>query len=171
MKKIIIFCFILIVLFVQNISSQELGDLYTERVARFTMSMPMGWQTADLNMKYLNIIGPEVGGFIPNIGFSDEDFSGSVSEYIDAITGFMPQMFSDFRIINRTSFSTEAGLNGESVTYQGTRGTITIRQKMYIIPNRRRNSVMEITATAPVTGGERYDAIFDTSVRTFNWTR
>ena len=58
MKKAMILCCILAVIFVLNISAQQLGDIYTERSAGFSMSMPAGWQTQDFNQKYLSIVGP-----------------------------------------------------------------------------------------------------------------
>jgi len=171
MKKLVICCFVLLALFVQNASSQQLGDLYTERTGGFSMSMPRGWQTANFNQKYLMIMGPEVNGLTPNIGFGDEEFSGTITSHVDAVLGYIPLLFSDFSQINRSSFTTNAGVTGESVTYLVTMGSIRVRQKMYVFPNRRGNAVMVITCTAPVSGGERFDAVFDASVKTFTWTR
>jgi len=171
MKKSIFFCFVLLILLAQNISSQELGGLYTDRNAGFTMSMPRGWRTVDFNLGYLSIVGPEYSGITPNIGFGEDEYAGSVSEYIDALVSYFSLIFSNFRLLDRSNFRTNAGVVGESITYQGSMGAVTVRQKVYVFPNRRGNAVMVITATAPVTGGERFDTIFDASVRTFNWTR
>ena len=76
MKKTTFVCFILLILFIQNIHSQELGDLYTEENAGFTMSKPQGWQTVDIGMRYLSIIGPLDNDITPNIGFVNDDYSG-----------------------------------------------------------------------------------------------
>ena len=171
MKKISIVCFLLVFLFAQNISSQTLGELYIENNTGFTMSMPSGWQTTDTGLKYLSILGPLDGGFTPNIGFADEEFSGSVSEYIDAIMNILHLFSTEFILLERSNFRTDSGITGESIKYLLTLGQIQVRQKMYIVPNRNRTLIMGITGTAPVIGGERYDAIFDASARTFNWTR
>ena len=169
-KSLILFC-ILTVLFAKTIYSQQLGDLYTERNAGFTMSMPLGWQTIDFNQKYLMIMGPEDGGLSPNIGFGDEAYNGSISAYIDIVIPLVQQLFSDFTLVERSSFTTNAGVTGEYVTYFATMGAIRVRQKLYVFPNRRGTAVMAITGTAPGNSGSRYDAVFDASVKTFNWTR
>ncbi|MCL2444092.1 MAG: hypothetical protein FWD13_11615 [Treponema sp.] len=170
MKKTMILCCILTVIFVLNISAQQLGDIYTERSAGFTMAMPAGWQTQNFNQKYLSIVGPQDRGLTPNIGFADEDYSGPTSGYIDAALGLFPVIFSDFTLLNRSTFTTDSGIVGETITYRCTMGSIQVRQKMYVFPNRRGTSVMIISCTAPSVNGERYDPIFDASVKTFNWT-
>ncbi|MCL2764114.1 MAG: hypothetical protein FWD40_02385 [Treponema sp.] len=169
MKKNVIFCFILLVLFIHNINAQQLGELYSDRT--FSMSMPRGWQTMDFNQKYLSIVGPVDGGLTPNIGFADEDYSGAISGYIDAALALFPLIFSDFTLLARSGFTTNSGITGESITYRATMGSIQVRQKMYAFPNRDGTSVLIISCTAPLTNGERYDPIFDASVKTFNWTR
>jgi len=169
-KSLFLFC-ILAVLFVQVVSAQQLGELYRERNAGFTMSMPAGWQTFDFNQKYLMIMGPEDSGLSPNIGFADEAYNGSISGYVDIFLPLIQQFFSDFSMVDRSSFTTSAGVTGECVTYTATMGTIRVRQKVYVFPNRRGNAIMVITGTAPVNSGTRYDEIFDASVKTFVWTR
>jgi len=171
MKKTIALCCLWAVLFIQNINSQELGALHTDRNGGFTISMPFGWQAENVGLRFMSLRRPN--SFIPNIAFVNEDFSGPVSAYIDRTmnTFVTSPLFSGFRLINRSSFRTNAGLVGESITYLLTKGNVQVRQKMYVFPNRRGTAVIEITGTAPAAGGERYDAIFDASVRTFNWTR
>ena len=169
MKRIIFVCCVLTVFFIQSISAQELGELYRER--EFTMSMPGGWQTVDIGLGYLQINGPQAGTFAPNIAFRDEAYSGPVSDYIDMIMISYQRLFTNFRLLERSTFRTNIGVAGEYITYQGTMGTGNVRQKMYVLPNRRGTAIMVITCTAPAVGGERYDQIFDASIRTFNWTR
>jgi len=165
MKKSFIVCFVLIALFIQNISGQELGDLYTTRF--FSISVPRGWQSIDIGMDFLQINGPSGGAFPPNMNFYNVDYSGSVSDYVNVIMDSAPKNFSNFRILNRSAFSTTAGVTGEKVTYQGTMGTRSIRQIMYVFPNRRGTGIIEITGAVPISEGERLDATFDASVRTF----
>jgi len=172
MKKTFVICCLLAVLFVQNINSQTLGELYTENDGGFTMSMPRGWQTVDANQKYLMIIGPLENGYTPNIGFGDDAaYSGAISAYIDEVLLFLGQFYSDFKVINRGNFSANSGLLGECATFLGSMGEINVRQKMYIFPSTNRSGIMVITCTAPQVNGERYDAIFDECVKTFRWTR
>ena len=169
-KTLVVFCF-LTAIFIQNINSQTLGDLYTESNAGFTMSMPRDWQAMDLGQKYLMIIGPVENGFTPNFVFADDAYSGSFSEYIDAVILVLGQVYSGLTVINRGNFSTNSGLQGVYVTIQGRIGEISVRQKMYILPGLRADVIMTITGSAPLINGERFDSIFDGSVRTFRWTR
>jgi hypothetical protein len=171
MKRTFVICCLLAVLFIQNINSQTLGDLYTERNAGFTMSMPRGWQTMDANQKYLMIVGPTENGFTPNVGFADDTFSGPLSEYSDSVLSVIGQFYADLTIINRGNFSTNSGLRGEYATIQGRMGEISVRQKMFIFPNASRGGIILITGTAPAANGERFDPIFDECVKTFRWTR
>jgi len=171
MKKTLILFGILAVLFVQNVSAQQLGDVYTDRNGTFTISMPRGWQTIEAGGKYLSVIGPVENGFTPNMAFTDEGYSGTIASYVDLALPTLPMIFQGFTLLSRTSFRTNAGVNGEAITYLVTVGQFRIRIRQYIIPNRSGNMVMVITGGAPEQGGERFDAIFDASARTFNWTR
>jgi len=171
MKKTIILCCILSTLFIQNIFSQTLGELYTEKNAGFSMSMPKGWQTFDANQKYLMIAGPADNGFTPNIGFADDAFTGSLSEYIEALTAALGQIYTNLTIIKKSNFSTGSGLRGEYVIIQGRMGEISVRQIMYIFSNPNNGGVLGVTATAPLANGEKYDPIFDECVKTFKWTK
>ena len=168
MKRSFLLCCI-IVLFAQNANSQMLGDLYTE--ARFSMSMPSGWITRDVNQKYLMIIGPEDSGLTPNIGFGDEDYNGPVSDFFDERIGLFPKFYRDFSLLNRSGFTTNGRVTGECITYLCTIGNVRVRQKMYAFSNRRRTSIVIITGTAPVDSGDKYDGVFDASVKTFRWIR
>jgi len=168
MKKSILVCFVLIILFAQNVSSQQLGDTYTDKSGVFSISMPRGWQTIDVGMKYQGIAGPAEGGITPNMSFIDEAFSGAVSAYIDAALVQLPLIFQGFTLLNRNSFRTNAGITGESMTYIMTMGTVRMRVKQYVLPNRNGTMVMVISCGAPVNA-ERYDAFYDSVARTFNW--
>jgi len=171
MKRTFVISCLLIVLFVQNINSQTLGNLYTEINGGFSMSMPRDWQTIDASQKYLIIIGPTENGFTPNINFADDAYSGSLSEYIDAVFLFIRQVYSELTTINRGSFSTSSGLRGEYATIQGRMGEVSVRQIMYIFPNAGRDKIIFITCTAPIVSGERFDSLFNECVKTFRWTR
>jgi len=171
MKRIFFISFLLVVLLIQNISSQTLGDLFTERNGGFSMSMPRGWQPMDVGLKYSAIIGNTENGFTPNFTFVDDIFAGSISEYIDATLSALGLFYSDLIIINRGNFSTGSGLQGEYVLIQGRLGEISVRQKAYVFPNVKGDGNITITSSAPSINGERFDAIFDECVKTFRWTR
>jgi hypothetical protein len=170
MKKTLVICCFLTVFFIQNINSQTLGDVYKESNASFTMSMPSGWQTIDANQKYLMIIGPAENGFSPNIGFADEAYIGSLSDYIDNLVSVLKQFYTGLVVINRGNFSTNSGLQGAYVIIQGRMGQISVRQKIYVFPGLKTDEIITIAGSAP-SGNERFDSIFDECVKTFRWTK
>jgi hypothetical protein len=167
MKKVFVICCLLAVLFIQNINSQTLGDLYTER--DFTMSMPRGWQTADLGHVYPVIVGPAEGGFTPSIVFGNDAYSGEISDYLDAAILMLQEDLPGFRLINRADFTTTSGLRGGSITYQISMNGISMRQKTYVLSNKGGTETMLITCTSPLTNAGNYERIFDECVKTFNW--
>jgi len=171
MKRTLIICCFLAVVLIQNISSQTLGDVYTEKNAEFSISMPRGWQTMDLNQKYLVVVGQTENGFTPNITFADEEYSGPISDYIDAVISILATFYADFNVLNRANFATDSGLQGGYITLQGRLNDVSVRQRMYTFPNREKTKVIVITGTAPLNNGERFDPTFNESVKTFKWTR
>ena len=168
-RKFIILCCVFTLLFVQNVSSQQLGGLYRERNAGFTMSMPNGWETIDMKAKYLMITGPNDNGMYANIGFNDEEYWEPLSDYFDVILLHLPRNFSNFRLVNRSNFVKNDGVVGEYITYTFTERSVQFRQRIYVFPNNRKTRFIIITCTAHGTNAEKYDAIFDVSVGTFVW--
>jgi len=171
MKKTVLFCFILAVFFIQNAGAQELGGLYTEKKAGFTMSMPKDWQIMDLNQPFLMIIGPEDSGVNPNIGFGREDYKGSISEYIDVLIKLLPAYMSNFSYISRGSIKTTSKLDGEYFIFSCSEGELNIRMIMYVIQNKKKNAILLVTCAMPLNGEEKYDALYDACVKTLKWTK
>ena len=175
MKKLLAMVF-LVILFVNcistgNINNDIFGERYDEKNAKFSMYIPKDWVITDSNQKYMMVMGPIKENFRPNITFSDEQYSGIISEYIDAVIGILPQVFADFEVIERERFITNTNLQGGYIIYFGRLNEIMVRQKMYIIQNKGRTTVMAITCTASPVDGEEYDSVFDASVKTFDWKK
>jgi len=170
MRKLLVLC-CFAVLFVQNVFSQNLGDVYDVPEAGFSMYIPKGWRMADMNQKYLSAIGPSDGGFTPNINFGTEEYSGPIPEYFDAVIGYLENFYADFEVLNRTDFTANSGLQGMYITIQGRINEIRVRQRIYVFPNKKKTDLMLVTSTAPLVGGERYDALFDECVKTLKWTK
>jgi len=109
MKKSLLICLILTILFALNIGAQELGGSYSTRL--FSISIPRGWQTVDIGMDFFQVNGPLSGAFPPNMNFYNVDYSGSISDYVSVIMESAPKNFSNFRILNRAAFSTSAAIS------------------------------------------------------------
>jgi hypothetical protein len=155
----------------QGFNSEIHGDLYVERNAGFSMYVPKGWGTRDMNQKYLMVIGPTVDNFTANFNFGDEKYSGPLSNYLDAVVVQLKRFYTELDVLESGDFTTLKGIEGKYLTLLGRINEIQARQKLYILPNKGKTAILIITGTAPPDDGERYDLLFDECVKTFNWTK
>jgi hypothetical protein len=179
MKKLTIICGLLALALIscatvknpENPNSELLGDLFSERNAGFSMYIPKGWQALDYNQKFLMITGPVDNKFTPNIGFADEQYSGNLAVYIDLVLVHLSDMYTDLQVSQREAFTTNSGLRGEHVTIIFKFNNIEVRQKMFVLPNKKQDMVIAITCTAEAAHGDKYDKLFNETVKTFYWTK
>jgi hypothetical protein len=155
----------------QGFNSEIHGDLYIERNLGFSMYVPKGWETRDMNQKYLMVMGPTVDNFTPNFNFGDEKFSGSLLDYIDAVLVHLKRFYTELDVLESGDFTTVKGIEGKYITLLGRINEIQARQKLFILPNKTKTGIMLITGTAPPDDGEMYDFLFDECVKTFAWTK
>jgi hypothetical protein len=153
----------------KNIILDDFGIQFIEENAGFSMYAPKDWEIVDANQKYKMLMGATENNFSPNINFSDEQFSGKVSDYIDACLELFPQIFSDFKVLERNYFTANNGVQGERITTQARLNEIQVRQRMYFIQNKKNTAIMGITCTVSPAMGTKYDNIFDNCVETFEW--
>jgi hypothetical protein len=155
----------------QNINTEDFGNFFVEKKGGFSMYAPKGWREANVNMKYKMLIGPREGDFSSSIGFTDEEYTGSVSDYVKAVIPALLNGLSDSKLIERVDFVTSNEIYGECITLQGRLQTVSSRQKIYVIPNNKGTSIMLITCSVPQSVGTKYDDIFDDCVETFRWKK
>jgi hypothetical protein len=153
----------------KNINPDDFGIHFIEINGGFSMYAPKDWEIADTSLKYKILMGPAENNFSPNINFSEEEFTGEVSDYIDACLELLPQIFANFELLERTGFITNGGVQGGRITTQGRLNDIQVRQRIYIIPNKKNTAIIGITCTISPSMRTRYDAIFDKCVGTFEW--
>jgi hypothetical protein len=153
----------------QDINTDDFGIHFVEKNGGFSMYAPKEWETVDSNQKYMMLMGAKENDFSPNINFSDEKFSGKVSEYVDASLQLFPKIFADFELLDRTEFTTNNGVQGECITTHWRLNEIQIRQRIYIIPNKRNTVIMGIACTVSPLIGAKYDTVFDACAKTFEW--
>jgi hypothetical protein len=101
----------------------------------------------------------------------DVDFGGKVSELLDASILELENVFSNFKLLERSQLITTSGIKGEYVLYQGSIGDINVRQMTHILPNKRNTAMIIVYCTAPLQSGAKYDDIFIDCVKTFEWTK
>jgi hypothetical protein len=180
MKKILFALFALTICFfpgcaTQNnqpsINTDDFGIHFIEKEAGFSMYAPKNWETVDANQKYKMLMGAVENNFSPNINFGDEQFTGKVSDYVEACLELFPQIFADFEVVERIDFQTNNGIQGECMTTQARLNDIHVRQRVYFIPNKRSTAIMVITCTVSPFIGTKYDDVFDSCVKTFEWNK
>lgn len=166
-------CFLLIGCVSQNakqdINTDDFGIHFVEKNGGFSMYAPKDWETLDANQKYLILMGERENNFSPNINFGDEQFTGTVSEYTDACLELLPQILADFELLERTEFTTNNRIQGECITTQGRINEIQVRQRVYLIPNKKNTAIMSIVCSVSLIMGAKYDNIFDNCIKTFEW--
>jgi hypothetical protein len=155
----------------RGFNSEIHGELYVERNAGFSMYIPKGWEVKDMNQKYLMVIGPMDGNFSPNISFGDEQYTGTIPDFIGAVVAQIAQFYADLEIIENESFITNTDLEGRYITVLGRINDIQLRQKLYLLQNKSVTTIMAITGSTLAISGEKYDALFDECVKTFIWTK
>jgi hypothetical protein len=179
-KKTYIYLFLLILCFqltgckkqenVQiSVNPDDFGIQYVEDNGGFSIYAPKGWQLVEGDSDFLIMMGDVEDNFTPNITFNLMKFGGKVSELIDAGIVEFPNIFTNFKLLDRGSFTISNGIKGEYILTQSSMGNLEMRQKMYLLPNKKNTEIMAIYCTvSPATGG-KYDLAFDDSVKTFNW--
>jgi hypothetical protein len=153
----------------QTINTDDFGIHFIEKNGGFSMYAPRNWETIDVGQKYMMLMGARENDFSPNINFGDEQFIGRVSDYTDACLELFPQIFADFELLERIVFTTNNGIQGECITTHGKMNEIQVRQKLYLIPNKRNTMIMAITCTVSPIMETKYDMVFDSCVKTFEW--
>jgi hypothetical protein len=154
----------------QGFNSKIHGELFVEKSAGFSMYIPQGWGTIDLNQKYLVVVGPREDNFSPNIVFGDEQYAGSVSEYVDKIIAQISKIY-DAEVIENEVFITNTGLQGRYAKWSARMNETHARQIGYFIKNKSGTAIMVIACSVASAGGTKYDELFEECVKTFNWTK
>jgi hypothetical protein len=167
MKKTAVLCLLFAVLIVSNASGQNNNTVLFSQ-SEFTMNVPAGWQTVQLNHKYPIVIDSASNS---NITFIDLDFSGSTSDYIEALFGQLSLVYSNIMVIQRGNAQTNSGLTGEYIIIQIQTNNTTIYQKAYIFKINKGNSVMQIVLSTDIPNSDKFAPLFDDCVKTFNWLR
>jgi len=155
----------------QQINSDILGEIFTEKNGGFSMYIPKGWELKDMNQKYLMPMGQAENDFTANINFGDDQYSGPLSDFGDAVIEYLKKIYTELDVVQKENFVTNSGLKGECVTLLGQLNKINVRQRMYLIQNKAGTMVMAITGTAAQESGTKYDSVFDECVKTFSWTK
>ena len=137
-----------------------------EKAGGFSYDPPKGWRILEFpGLKYRISAGVSENGFAPNMNVVDESFRGPLTEYVDLNLENMKKMFVDFKVLKREDFQTEDGLPAVRVVSEDTQQAKRLRQTFCFFNGSNRKYV--VTCTAPADGGEKLDASFAESTKTF----
>ena len=144
---------------------------YFEKSGGYSILLPESWQVTEFpGLKYKILVGQTENSFIPNITFVDEAFGGDLSLYVNAAIGQLENLFGEnFELVQRSEFVTLKKARGEKLVTNTFQYNRHIRQILYCFPGKG----IKLVATCSVLAeeGEAYDAFFDKTMETFEWTK
>ena len=120
-------------------------------------------------LKYKAAVGPAAQGFAPNINVVDEPFAGTLDDYVAGNIKTLSALVKDYRQIDKAPFVTTKGLEGVKLVTENRQKGAALRQTFYFFANGGTKFVVTGSCLAP--DGEKLDKVFDTSLRTFRFTR
>ena len=162
-------CIGILFLFIPVLLSADLEPRHYEPLGNFSIIPPAGWNVTEYpGLKFHIFMGLNPDGFIPNLVFVDENFSGNMNAYIEANMQSLIFFVPDFVTLSRSSFITDSGISGEQIHINNTQHGNFLRQIFYffLIEDGR---YLVITATVPEFAAEDYIPIFDACIRTFEF--
>jgi hypothetical protein len=148
-------------------AADEKPTRHVEKFGGFSYVPPAGWQITDVSgFKYKIAIGPEVGGFAPNIYFLDESFRAKLADYVTATKKALSAGFKDFKELSQTTLKRDDRVPCIRLIVQRDEKGKVVRQWYYFLevaPGKK----LTVTCTAPAASGEKFDAIYEATMKTF----
>lgn len=145
---------------------------FFEESGGYSIILPELWEAAEAS-GYDNkvLFGPEVNNYTPVIGFTFEAFSGELNEFVNRILNDLNMLFGEkFKLLKRDAFVTLLEEHGEKIVINVFIGERHFRQTIYFF-SKNENSKILIVCTVPAETDSVYDAIFDRTIKTFEWTK
>jgi hypothetical protein len=140
-------------------------NLYFEESGGFIIFPPDSWETVSYpGLVNKILVGETENNFAPNMNFIEENNPfPQFSTYVDASARQIRDL--GFRIVARDEFVTDSGIEG--VKFET--NTTNLLQIYYIFDTRRQTAFL-ITCSAPLQSETDYGEIFDSCVKTLEFT-
>jgi len=166
---------VLALAFTISCSSVEGGndepEPYVENNGGFSVVPPKSWQVVNNSWsKYKVFMGPRENNFTANVNFVEEVYNGSLDDYVYLNIEVLKDLISNVEIIYQSSFVTLKNLESQKVIAITEQQGYLLRQSFYFFSGKN-GLKMVATCTALAGSGEKYDEIFDNSMKTFEWIR
>ncbi|MDR2499883.1 MAG: hypothetical protein LBD37_02225 [Treponema sp.] len=149
----------------------SVGTRYYERTGGFSLCLPESWEAVDFpGLQYQVIISQgEDETARPNITFYDEPFQDSLGAYVDAVLEEARKSAGGFTLVERGAL-TAGTVRGERVIIESNREGRAFRQFLYFFPGPGgQNRALVATATVLAGSPPSFDALFDETMKTFEW--
>lgn len=144
---------------------------FFEESGLFSIIPPEPWSVTelpDLTYKAL-IIGEKDEEFFRNITFGSVMYCGKIDEYIDLFLERFNTLFNDdFKLIERTIFTTKNNLEGEKILVNLSLNGQYVRQIYYFF-RENNDRIFQAVASTAAEAGDIFDEIFDMAMKSLRW--
>jgi len=172
MKKQLFFGILVSVSLTLICFGQEVGERHFEQDGGFSYCPPAGWLVREMpGKKYKVAFDRPTKGFAPNIYIVDEAFAGTLDEYVRGNIQSMPGIYEangvkDYKLLSQAEFITASKKRGARMMIQAEINGRLLRQTFYFFDGKEGRKII-LTCSVLADGGEAYDKVFDTSMKTF----
>ena len=160
-----------LLLLIVNGCSQGARPGYSPPGGEFSFVPPENWVMREMpGFKYQFAFGPITNKFTPNINFVDQNVPSSIDDFVAGNLQALQQMARDenrsLKIISQGEFTTDSNRSGARVVTETAYEGNPVRQMFYFFQGKD-DIKFVITCTVPAEGGQAFDKICDSSIKTF----
>jgi hypothetical protein len=143
------------------------GGRYVEKAGGYSFMPPEGWNILEVpGQKYRIAAGPPKNGFSPNIVFADEEYAGTLPEYVALAEGLFVKLFKGYKKISLADFPTDSKAPAKRLIMENEQSGRHVRQICYFF-NGTDGKKIAAFGTVLTEMGTGYDEAFDGSLKTF----
>ena len=138
-------------------------------MGEFSFVTPDGWSRTKLaGIDFIIVSGAADRGAEPNIFVEGIEQSGSIENAAKALVKTKKERILTYKVLNKDDLVTESGLNGIKISaVRENDDALTLSLYHYLIGDENRTIV--ITCLCAETVQEKYEAIFDTAMRSLEF--
>jgi hypothetical protein len=142
------------------------GRRYAEKSGKFSYAPPENWRMSAVpGLKYEIAIGPTRDGFASNITVVDEEFNGSLDDYVKSNVEALKANFKGLTLEVPGKFRTKDGVQGVRLISESEQAGRRLRQGFYFFETGSTKYVVCCSTLAD--GGEKLDPVFEKALKSF----
>jgi hypothetical protein len=144
------------------------GGPYADKNGGFSVVPPESWKMFQkAKMPYKAFVSANEADSNANLNFNIEPYKLPLDDFAEHSVNRMKSIF-DAEIIGTDDFETARGLNGKKIIALLEQNGRQFRVSFYLFSNGK-GQYMTVTCTSISSIGEKFDAVFDKSMKTFEW--